>query len=302
MNPVFFHIDLFGVDFTIYSYGFMLLIALFSGCGLNVYLAGREGMNRDQAALAMIGVVFAALIGARLLGVCTNFNIFRQGFPLSFFDFERRGIVAYGGFIAGFIAVWCMARKQKRPIGLFMDICAPGIALGVGFARIGCFLAGCCHGRPADAPWSVQFPPGSLTYNEQIMRQEISFGAPPLPVHPTQIYESLFGFLLFGFLLRLYPRRRFNGQVIAAFFGLYAVFRFGVEFFRGDSIRGMYAGLSTSQYIAMGTMVIVAYFLTMGRKAPSDHELSRPAADSTSPGNRQKNRARNKKKKTKRKR
>ncbi len=282
MNPVLIHIDLFGLGFTIYSYGFMLLIALVSGCGLIVYLAGREGMNRDWTALTLIGVVFAALIGARLMGVATNFNMFRQGFPLSFFDFDRRGVVAYGGFIAGFIVLWNLARKQRRPVGRFMDLCAPSIALGVGFARVGCFLAGCCHGQITEAPWGVHFPGGGLSYNEQIMRGVIRFGDAPLPVHPTQLYESLFGFLLFGFLLRLLARLRFKGQVIAAFFGLYAVFRFGVEFFRGDSVRGIYGGLSTSQYIAMGTMAIVAGFLAIQRrKAPSGRESSRCAADPT---------------------
>ncbi|MCP4691840.1 MAG: prolipoprotein diacylglyceryl transferase [Desulfobacterales bacterium] len=261
MKPILFHFDMFGSSFTIYSYGFMLLLAFISGCGLTIYLAGREGVNRDKAALALIGVIIAALIGARLMGAATNFSVFRNGFPLSLFDLERRGIVAYGGFIGGFLTLWAIARGQNRPIGQLMDFCAPGIALGVGFARIGCFLAGCCHGRPAYAPWCVQFPPGGLAYNEQVMQGLIQFGEPPMPVHPTQLYESVFGFLLFGLLLWLYPRRRFNGQVIAFFFGLYAVFRHGVEFLRGDSIRGIYMGISTSQYIAMGIIVITAVYL-----------------------------------------
>ena len=140
-----------------------------------------------------------------------------------------------------------------------MDLSAVGAALGLGIARIGCFLSGCCFGCPTRLPWGVHFPMGSPAYTEQLRRGLLTHGAQTsLAVHPVQLYASAFGIALCLVLFKLYRRRPRAGQVAAAFFGLYALFRFLVEFLRCDTVRGVYAGLSTSQYIALATAAAAA--------------------------------------------
>jgi phosphatidylglycerol:prolipoprotein diacylglycerol transferase len=259
MHPVLLSFDLLGRPVVIYSYGALLLAALFAGSGLALFLAGRAGIDRGRLALSLAWVAPAALAGARVLSVATNFSAFSAGFPLSVFDLHIGGVVAYGGFLGGFLALWAAARVNRWPVGQVMDLCAPGAAMGIGITRIGCFFSGCCFGCPSRLPWAVSFPAGSPAYLEQLGQGLIPAGAAAaLAVHPVQFYESTFGALLCAVLLRLYRRRSGDGQVAAAFFGLYALFRFGVEFLRCDTVRGGYSGLSTSQILALVAAAAVA--------------------------------------------
>jgi phosphatidylglycerol:prolipoprotein diacylglycerol transferase len=127
------------------------------------------------------------------------------------------------------------------------DAFAPGVALGQAVGRQGCFAAGCCWGRPTDAPWGVEF--GEAAHRVT--------GVPVgVHLHPTQLYESFGALLIFLFLLWLHQRKRFSGQVILFYAALYAVMRFTIEIFRDDprgDILGLTSltGLSTSQMLSI---------------------------------------------------
>jgi phosphatidylglycerol:prolipoprotein diacylglycerol transferase len=260
--------ELFGRTETIYSYGTFLLAALLSGTGFALFLAGRIGIDRARLGMALAGVCLAALVGARGLGVATHFRAFSAGWPFSVFDPRIRGMVAYGGFIGGLLALWLAARRHRWPAARLMDVCAPGAALGIGITRIGCFLSGCCFGCPSQVPWAVRFPAGSPAYVEQLQQGLLPASAvASLPVHPVQLYESAFGFLLFLVLLQMGRRRSSEGRVAIAFFGIYALFRFAVEFLRCDSVRGGVIGLSTSQALAVVVIAAVAGWMRSGRRA-----------------------------------
>jgi phosphatidylglycerol:prolipoprotein diacylglycerol transferase len=130
------------------------------------------------------------------------------------------------------------------------------VVLGLGLTRIGCFLAGCCHGARTDLPWGVRFPAGSPA-----SRVFGDMASPSPPVHPTQLYESALGFGLLALALWLLPRRRFSGQVFLLVTGLYAVARFFLEFIRADDDRGTVWGLlSTSQFISLAVIPLVVGF------------------------------------------
>jgi phosphatidylglycerol:prolipoprotein diacylglycerol transferase len=152
----------------------------------------------------------------------------------------------YGGFLGALAAVaiffW---RNPDMKVWVLSDLCAPAIALGQGIGRIGCFMAGDDYGRETDVPWAVMFT------DPEAHR----IGGAPLyvPLHPVQLYESAFCFALFGLLVWLARRKRFDGQVILAYALLYAAGRFVIEYFRGDVDRGFVFGtaLSTSQFIAI---------------------------------------------------
>ena len=146
-----------------------------------------------------------------------------------------------------------------------MDCFAPSLVLGLGLTRIGCFLAGCCHGEPTGLPWGVSFPAGSqASYNPLCISDGVIPGSvASLPVHPTQIYESMVGFLLFPVAWFLVKKRKFTGQAFLIMIVLYSIARFCLEIIREDSDRGYLFGsatsgisISTSQFIGL---VLIAF-------------------------------------------
>jgi phosphatidylglycerol---prolipoprotein diacylglyceryl transferase len=132
------------------------------------------------------------------------------------------------------------------------DLWAPALALGQALGRIGCFMAGCCFGRPTDLPWGVVFThPNTL--------------APPnIPLHPTQLYSFLAGIGIFVVLMALYSRRKFAGQIFIWYLILHSTARLFVERFRADD-RGFIPGteMSLTQLIAALLLLsaIVALFI-----------------------------------------
>ena len=135
------------------------------------------------------------------------------------------------------------------------------VALGLGYGRMGCLLAGCCFGRTCSLPWALRFPPHSPAVDKQFqLGQLLSESLPSQPVHPTQVYESLGCLLLAAVLiLKLHPKKRYDGQVFLAFVGGYATLRFLLEFLRNDD-RGGLLGLSTSQLIGVGLVALTLLF------------------------------------------
>ena len=162
--------------------------------------------------------------------------------------------VFYGGFLAALIvAVW-FARHSGLALWPTLDVLAPATAIGQAIGRLGCLSAGCCFGKPADCAWAV-------TFRNPIAQRTV--GTPlDVPLHPTQIYESLATLGLFFVLLWLAPRKRFHGQVAATYLLGYAVLRFVIEFFRGDE-RGsvLHGALSTSQLVALLVVLVVVALL-----------------------------------------
>ena len=152
--------------------------------------------------------------------------------------------VFYGGFAAALIiAIWYV-RRVGLPLWPTLDVLAPATAIGQAIGRLGCLAAGCCFGKPTDSAWAV-------TFRNPIAQRTV--GTPlDVPVHPTQLYESVATLALFFALLWLAPRKRFHGQVAATYLVGYAVLRFVIEFFRGDDRGSVLKGaLSTSQFIAI---------------------------------------------------
>ncbi|MGI8966975.1 MAG: prolipoprotein diacylglyceryl transferase, partial [Limisphaerales bacterium] len=134
-------------------------------------------------------------------------------------------LVFYGGFIGACLATIIYTQRKKIPIWKFADVLTPSLSLGHFFGRIGCLMTGCCFGKQCDLPWAITFPPGHETHPPE---------QPAIPVHPTQIYESLLNLGLYFFLGWLYRRKKFDGQIFAVYLICYAVLRSFVEIFRAD--------------------------------------------------------------------
>ena len=171
--------------------------------------------------------------------------------------------IFYGGLIAAILAaIWYMSR-HRLPVLLTADQFAPGVALGHGIGRLGCFAAGCCWGRPTHVPWAVIFTnPYAVTAPERM----------GIPLHPTQIYEALAEWIICGVLIWFILRRHHAGQVLGLYLLLYGLARFAVEFYREhDTSNPLGLGISMEQWIALALAVIgtalVARVRLPGREA-----------------------------------
>ena len=163
-----------------------------------------------------------AIIGSRVLwfiNVLTDPTTQSNVSMLDLFKIWQGGLVAYGGMIGGFLASWYGCHKRKIPLLKWADVSAPSVVLGTGITRIGCFLFGCDYGKVSTLPWAVRFPGpnplaphGSPAWQHHLEIDALARTATQsLPVHPTQLYESLSSILLFGLMMLIRRRRKFSG-------------------------------------------------------------------------------------------
>lgn len=246
----------------IFSYGVMLGTAMVVGWFLAMRLAKQDGIPGEQAAAIYMWTAVWSIVGARVLYVVTEWHEFAN--PVDIVLLNKGGLVAYGGMIGGFLASWYGCHKRKIRLLRWADVSAPSVVLGTSITRIGCLLFGCDYGRRADLPWAIRFPQKAPAWQDHVAH----FGLDPnalqsLPVHPTQIYESLATLAIFGLLMYLRRVRKFSGEVFLGWVLGYGVARPIIEIFRGDSDRGNVGALSTSQFIGLvsvlaGTGLLVA--------------------------------------------
>jgi phosphatidylglycerol:prolipoprotein diacylglycerol transferase len=214
---------------TIHWYGVMVALGFLSGLWLASRRAAREGVGAEAVLDLGPWLIVGAIVGARVLFVGTYWREQFAGKPfVEVFEVWHGGLVYYGGLVGASLACMLYARRKRQRLWRLADVLAPSIALGQAFGRIGCLLNGCCYGRPCHLPWAISFPQGNVT------------GAPAVPVHPTQIYESLLDLGLCLALMRLYKRKRFDGQIFGLYLIGYALLRSVVELFRGDYPQNQY--------------------------------------------------------------
>ncbi len=284
MHPVLFEIG----GREIYSYGVMLGLSLVVAWFVIMELGERrEGLSREVMATTFIVTAIVAIVFSRVLYIVTNLE--EMGDPLEWLDLRKGGLVAYGGFLGGLLGSWLVLRRHPNvSLNGWADVTAPTLGLGLGLTRIGCYLFGCDFGATlsADAPkllrdWGT-FPRESPAWVHHVTTYDHSpLSNYSLPVHPTQLYESAFGFALAGFAFWLWSRRRFRGQVILAVTGLYGTWRFLIEYVRDDPERGFYFGFSTSQLISLALVPAVGFAYHALSKAARAKGRAPSAADET---------------------
>ena len=245
MHPVLFKIG----PLTVHTYGFFLAIGFFVGMTVAVREAKRLGMNHEQIMDLCLYSLIAAILGARVPYVVLNWEDF-SGNLSEIPRLWRGGLVFYGGFLGGAAMFFFYVWRHKLPKLRVADVLALGVALGHAVGRWGCFSAGCCYGKPTDLPWAVTFTdPACLAPLD-------------VPLHPTQVYESLINLGLFLFLyFYLRPRKRFDGAIFIAFVFLYSICRFFLEFLRADN-RGaaVFLDLSPTQVLSLVLVGLAAVF------------------------------------------
>jgi len=233
--------------FYIPTYGFLVTTGVVLGLWLTLRLAKQEGMDRktrDQISNVIIYTVIGGLLGSKLLLVVVDLRYY-VAHPLELVYILRAGGVFFGGLIGGIVTAVLLFRRYQLPFYRTADMVAPHLALGHAIGRLGCFSAGCCYGAACDAPFAV-------TFHSHFAHSVV--GVPlETPLFPTQLMSA--AMLLVVFLVTrfvIYPRRKWDGQVLWSYVLLYSIGRFIIEFFRGDIARGFVWGtLSTSQFIGI---------------------------------------------------
>jgi phosphatidylglycerol:prolipoprotein diacylglycerol transferase len=264
MHPFIFQTDLFGLlaePWSLHAYGLLIAVGFLIAMSLSRRQAEREGEDPEQMVDLTFYLLLAGLIGARIVFIITQLPSFMAR-PYEIVMFWRGGLVWYGGFLGavGYLIYHC--RRTTTPFFKTVDILIPPMALAHAFGRLGCLCAGCCFGRPAQLPWSIVFPPGSMAQQAQYGMGMVRAMAPSVPVHPTQLYEAGAELGMFALLLLMRRNKRFHGQLFLVWVALYPILRSIIEMFRGDKERGVYY-LSTSQYISIGVgaMALVLFFV-----------------------------------------
>lgn len=242
MHPILF--ELGGI--TVYSYGFMIALGVI-GAVTYLFFQGRKdvGLTFDQANSLFLIIFIAAFLGGKVFLFFENPSLYAQhpGKLLA-----GRGFVFYGSFLFAVPAMLWFFRKHKLNTYKMLDVMAVVTCIVHMFGRIGCFLAGCCYGKPTEGPLGVIFTDAAC---QAPLHQ---------PLVPTQLLEA--GYILIVMLVLLLIKSKFQkfyGQLFLLYLILYAIGRSVLEIFRGDVARGFIIDgvLSHSQFIAL-LMVIAA--------------------------------------------
>lgn len=262
MHPILFHIG----PLPIYSFGAMVTIGFVAGILLAYRLAKRSGLPADGILDAYPWILIFSLVGARLLYVALNWSAF-NGHWLEAFQPWRGGMSFHGGLVGGVLAGALVCWKKRLPFWDLADACAPGLALGYAFGRIGCLLNGCCYGGPTTLPWAMVF-------------RDADHGGITVPSHPVQLYAAILNLGICALLVWIYKRKVATGQVLVSYLILYSVYRFLVEFLRkGVTARELVLGLTEAQVASLiGMVVASAVFYMLIRNT-----RRRPAVDNPSP-------------------
>lgn len=242
--------NLFG--FKVYSYGLMIGIGIIAAVVILNSKAKRLGYNENSIFNMIIITVLSGVLGGKLLFIITNLGEFIKN-PMSIITNFGYGFVVYGAIIAGMVSIILYSKKNKWDTLEVFDLVVPGLVIAQGFGRIGCFLAGCCYGAETTSFLSVVFPENSLAI-------------PHVHLHPTQIYSSVFDFVLGIFLIMYSRKKRDSGKAFSFYLICYSIGRFAIEFLR-DDIRGSIGMLSTSQFISVFTLILgICIFVYSSKK------------------------------------
>jgi phosphatidylglycerol---prolipoprotein diacylglyceryl transferase len=259
MHPVLF--EIFG--FKLYSFGIMVALAFILS---SFWIIQRAKAKEHDVSLyldALSWIIISALLGARLC----YFLFFPQEFwadPIRSF-FSQGGLVWYGGMVGVSLTIIYFAKVKKLPLWEFSDVIVPPAALGLAIGRIGCFLSGCCFGGACVAPWAVHYPLTHETHG--------------LGVHPSPLFESASMFITAWGLAQLYKHQRFDGQTTWAFFVVYGIVRFVLEYTRGDRLVWLPAlDLSASQVISLLGVLLGAVMLVYLSKNKRKNSSSKNAS------------------------
>lgn len=244
-------------DRQIGTYGLCMLLGFYLAAICAMKRGKPLGLKLEDLIIVAAMTFAGAIVGGGLLFVFVTYPMeqiiafIRNGD----FRFLASGIVFYGGLIGGVLCALLAVRITKCKFAVIERAVVPFVPLGHAVGRIGCVLAGCCHGFPYDGPLALYYP-NSLTGL-----------SPDQGYFPVQPLESVINVLICVILLLAQKKLKRVTDTLFMYLGLYAISRFFLEMLRGDAIRGLWNGLSTSQYISIALLAVAVAGL-LWRKKP----------------------------------
>jgi len=239
MNRVAF--EIFGLP--IMWYGILLSTGILVGVLLAYYEAKRLGHNPETIIDLALWCVPIAVIGARLYYVIFEWQYYRGDF-FKIINIREGGLAIHGALIAAILTGYIYTRVKKMPFWEYADIVAPSIIIGQAIGRWGNFMNGEAHGGVTNLPWGILVD--------------------GVKVHPTFLYESLWNFAVFIFLILFRRYKKFQGELFLLYGILYSIGRFWIEGLRTDSL--MFMGLRTAQLISLLIIVVFLILFAILRK------------------------------------
>jgi phosphatidylglycerol:prolipoprotein diacylglycerol transferase len=244
-------------SFSAPTYGLLVALAFLTALWMASRFAKQRGLNTEKIVNLGVYCALTGMLGAKVLMIVLDPEYrAHPGEIFSLATLQSAGIF-FGGFILALVFAYFYMKKQGLPVWSTSDLFAPGLALGHGIGRLGCFAAGCCWGKPTHLPWAVTFT-----------SQETTTGVPlGIPLHPTQLYEAFSEGLICLALLVVLKRSHKEGSVIGLYLVLYGLVRFGVEFLRmHDSSNPLGGPFTLEQWISLLAVAGGAWLLV--RRAP----------------------------------
>ena len=241
------YIRLFGLELP--TYWLMSIIGI---TAVIIYFAINRkhwDLKTDDLIHILLMGIIGAILGAKLLYLITMLPVLVPNFKRIINDLFllktliTQGAVFYGGLLGALLSIKLYCRKYSVDFVSVSMIIAAGAPLFHFFGRLGCFCAGCCYG--IEASWGVAFT--------------VSIGAPNgVTLIPVQLFEAAANLLIFIFIVFFQRYSKHPDRSLSIYLVSYAACRFTLEFFRGDLVRGIYYGLSTSQWISLGVLIFFA--------------------------------------------
>ena len=252
MHPVFFQWG----NIVGYSYGLMIGLGALLAIFVSEWRAKRRGLDGELVFSAAVWGLFAGLLGAKLTFIASNIKLLFSD-PGSVLGTD--GFTVYGGVVLGILVGGLIVRRKKVDVPLYLDLVIPQIALAQGFGRIGCFLAGCCYGKPTDSALGVVFPVEAIAPHG-------------IKLLPTQLFSAAGDFLIFIILILLsnFATRRFQPPSMSGMYLiLYGIGRFAIEFLRADP-RKTALGLTSNQFVSIAFVLfgiaLIVYSVKRAKK------------------------------------
>ena len=235
------------------TYGLCMAIGFILSLLWALWRAKRAGKSCDPL-LVLVGMaLLGAILGAKLFYLLFSMSWEELWGSLTAGDFSvllNSGQVFYGGLIGGVSFAFLGQKLARTKISEYINVAVPCIPLGHAIGRIGCLMAGCCHGAPYDGPLAVE---------------QYFAGQPGMTFFPIQLVEACCLLIICVVLTILSRRVKGNYTLLRAYLAMYAVVRFSLEYGRGDSIRGIFSGVSTSQWISIGLLAMCLLWIAAER-------------------------------------
>ena len=253
MHPILFHVGPLAVP----SHGALILLGVLAATAVFRREALRRGVWGDERILWIVaGTLLAGAIGAKLATL--------PHYVQATGDLSLAGVLARGGrsVHGGLAGAYVGALLAKRAVGYERrtgDLFAPAVALGMAIGRVGCLLAE-PPGTPTSLPWGVRLTPAEAAAIPGCP----AWCAAGVPLHPSFAYEILFHLAAFAALWWwLRPRVRVEGDLFKLYLLGYALFRFAVEFVRGNEV--VWRGLTRSQLFLVPSAALLAWYFARQR-------------------------------------